>query len=191
MLHLKVEAKESPPSSNAHCDNALVGHWRSEGDNSSEDGELEAFIDADCNLRVDERKADGVRHSTKTPLRSDRVGGERYLWFDAEWSQRTFEIDASALDAPGDVYLFSYGMKDRDRLMLHPPRHRAIAHRVLDKDIGGEVLARENSLTVRIAGDSETVAALLRKYRWFDLKHKIGFRRVAGDDSPPPSSTTQ
>lgn len=176
-------AFQSPPSESTRCDKALVGHWLSEGGDGSQDGELEAFVDADCNLRVDERKADGIRHSTATPLRSDRIGSERYLWLDAEWAHRSFEIDTSALDAPGDVYLFSYATSGRDRLTLHSPRHRAIAHRVLDKDIGGELIAREDSLTVRIPGDSKAVAGLLRKYRLFDLKNGLGFRRAAEDDA--------
>ena len=177
-------AFQSPPSASTRCDKALIGHWLSEGSEGSQDGELEAFVDADCNLRVDERKAEGVRHSTKTPLRSDRIGSERYLWLDAEWAHRAFEAEASVLDVPGDIYLFSYATTGRDRLMLYSPRHRAIAHRVLDKDINGELVARENSLSVRIPGDSAATATLLRKYRLFDLKNGLGFRR-AGEDGAP------
>ena len=174
-------AFQSPPSASTRCDKALIGHWLSEGGEGSQDGELEAFVDADCNLRVDERKAEGIRHSTATPLRSDRVGSERYLWLDAGWAHRSFEIETNALDVPGDVYIFSYATSGRDRLTLHSPRHRAIAHRVLDKDISGEVIALEDSLSVRIPGDSGDTATLLRKYRLFDLRNGLGFRRASED----------
>ena len=174
-------AFESPPSDSTRCDKALVGHWLSEGDAGSEDGELEVFVDADCNLRVDEHEADGIRHSTTTVLRSDRIGGEPYLWVDADWAHRSFEIEGDDLHEAGDVYVFSYSGRGRNRLMLYSPRHRAIAHRVLDKDIPGEVIARDESLSVRIPGDSDAIAALLRKYRLFDLKNGLGFRRADDD----------
>jgi hypothetical protein len=176
-------AFQSPPSDSTRCDKALVGHWLSEGDAGRRDGELVAFVDAECNLRVDEYRSEGIRTSAKTALRSDRIGSERYLWLDADWAHRSFEIEPGALAVSGDVYLFSYATSGRNRLLLHAPRHRAIAHRVLDRDISGEIIAREDSLSVRIPGDSDAIAALLRKYRLFDLKNGLGFRRADGDEA--------
>lgn len=170
-------AFQSPPSDSTRCDKALVGHWVSEGGKGSQEGELVAYVDAACNLRVEQAVADGVKRSGTTPLRSDRISGERYLWLDAAWAHANFDVEASVLDEPGDIYLFSYATTGRERLTLYAVRHRALAHRVLDKDVPGEVLAREDALTVRIPGDSAAIAALLRKYRLFDLQNGIRFRR--------------
>lgn len=171
---------ESPPSDSARCDKALVGHWVSEGDDGARDGELIAHVDPGCTLRVEQTRDGGVQRSASTPLRSDRLAGGRYLWVDAAWAHATFDVESGPLDQPGDIYLLSYTSTGRDRLTLYAVRHRALAHRVLDKDIAGELLARENALAVRIPGDSDATAALLRKYRLFDTGSGIGFRR-AGD----------
>ncbi|MBB5206593.1 hypothetical protein [Chiayiivirga flava] len=171
---------QSPPSASARCDKALVGHWVSEGDEGGHDGELIAHVDASCTLRVEQPSDGGVKRSASTTLRSDRLAGGHYLWIDAAWAHAAFDVQASPLDRPGDIYLLSYTSTGRDRLTLYAVRHRALAHRVLDKDIAGELLARENALAVRIPGDSAATAALLRKYRLFDTSNGIGFRR-AGD----------
>lgn len=172
-------AFESPPSDSSRCDKALVGQWLSQPGQGGQDGELVAIVADDCSLRVERPRADGTRRSSPTPLRSDRVAGERYLWLDARWAHDSFDVATNTLDRDGDVYLFAYAFVGRDGLRLHPIRHRALAHRVLDKDVPGELLVRDDSLTVRIPGDSDTVAALLRKYRLFDTGSSVDFRRAA------------
>ena len=168
---------ESPPPERTRCDKALVGEWLSEGDHHSQEGELRASVGADCRLRVTERKAAGDRVSDPVTLHSDRLGGAAYLWLDADWAHRSFDVDAGPLGKPGDVYVFAYKATGHNHLTLYSPRHRALAHRVLDKDVSGEVLARDDALAVRIPGDVAATAALLRKYRLFDTKNGIRFRR--------------
>lgn len=169
---------ESPPSDRTRCDKALVGDWLSEGDRHSDTGELRASVAADCTLRVTEQRAGGPRESGPVTLHSDRLGGQPYLWLDADWAHRSFDVEPGPLAQAGDVYLFAYGTTGRDGLTLYSPRHRALAHRVLDKDVRGEVLAQDDALTVRIPGDTESTAALLRKYRLFDTANGIRFRRA-------------
>ena len=100
---------------------------------------MEAVIGADCSLQVIEHENGGARRVEPTTLHTARVGGVRYLWIDAAWANRGFDVDATPLDQTGDIYLFAYTVR-RDRLQLSSTPHRALAHRVLDKDIVGDVL---------------------------------------------------
>ena len=183
-------AFQSPPSDSTRCDRGLIGQWVSVDEKTQHDGELVVVVGDDCNLRV--QRSESVPHaaagtvadagpvSEPTALRSDRVGNSRYLWLDAAWAQRNFDIVAGPLDVPGDVYVFSYATDGREGLTLHGVRHRALAHRILDKDINGEVLAREDALTLRVRGDIDQTATLLRKFLLFDQKNGLRFRRADG-----------
>lgn len=172
---------QSPPSDAAGCDKALVGEWISQPGKGSQEGELVAVVSDDCKLHVEQPGDAGKKRSTDTTLRSDRLGSERYLWLDATWAHTSFDVTPGPLDRPGDIYLFTYSFSGRDGLRLHPIRHRALAHRVLDKDVPGELLVRDDALTVRIPGDSAATAALLRKYRLFDSGTSVDFRRAVSD----------
>ncbi len=174
---------QNPPAAAEACDPALVGRWLSQGDKDEAEGELEAIVDAKCRLVTIEHKQNGDRRAEPTTLSSARVGGVRYLWLDADWANRSFEIEPNLLDRDGDVYLFAYSLS-RDRLRLASAPNRALAHRVLDKDIAGEVLMRENELTVRVSGTPEEIRKTLGKHRVFRFEAPLQFRRAASDDTP-------
>lgn len=168
---------ENPPVAAGDCDPGLVGEWLSEGDQRSEDGELQAFVSSSCELVTVEHKRDGEHRSQPVQLHVGRTGGVRYLWLDAGWAHRTFEVEATALDHAGDVYVYGYALS-RGVLRLAAPPHRALAHRVLDKDIAGEVLMREDELVVRLTGDVEAIRATLSKHRVFRMDEALRFRRA-------------
>jgi hypothetical protein len=124
-----------------------------------------------------EHDGDGDRRSQPTQLHTGRAGGVRYLWVDAAWANRAFEVEPGAIDHPGDVYLFAYALS-RDVLRLATPPHRALAHRVIDQDIPGEVSMLGDELAVRITGDGEAVRKVLSKHRVFRMDEAWRFRRA-------------
>jgi hypothetical protein len=166
----------------AGCDPALAGRWLSQDDNDEDEGELVATIDAHCQLTTVEHKASGPRRSTPTTLRTGQADGVRYLWLDAAWANASFEVKPNALDHAGDVYLFAYRLRG-DRLDLAPPPHRSVAHRVLDKDVPGEVLKQDDELTVRITGERDALRKTLRTYRIFRFDDALRFRRAKAGEA--------
>ena len=168
---------ENAPVAAGPCDADLVGEWWSEGEQRAEDGELKAFVSPSCELHVVERKSDGEKRSTPTRLHVGRAGGVRYLWVDAAWANTAFEVERAAIDHDGDVYLYAWALS-RDVLRVAPPPHRALAHRVIDKDIPGEVLMLGDELAVRITGDAEAVRKTLSKHRLFRMDEALRFRRA-------------
>jgi hypothetical protein len=174
---------QSPPAADAGCDPALVGRWLSEGDRREERGEFEAIVDADCRLVTIEHKQDGPRRSAPTTLHVANVDARRYLWIDAAWAHAQFEIEPNLLDRPGDVYLYAYRV-DGARLRLAAPPHRKLATRILERGIDGEILAHEDSLTVRIEGDAEAIRAMLRKRKPFRFDDE-SLRFVRATDATP------
>jgi hypothetical protein len=168
---------ENPPVATPGCDPDLVGEWRSEGDKRSEDGELVAFVGSACELVTVEHGNDGERRSQPTTLRTGRAGGVRYLWVDAAWANASFDVETHSIDRPGDVYLYAYALS-RDVLRVATPPHRALAHRVIDKDIPGEISMRGDELVVRIGGDPGSVRAMLAKHRVFRMDEALRFRRA-------------
>jgi hypothetical protein len=173
---------QSPPAAAQDCDAALVGRWLSQDDTPDDEGELEAIVDAQCRLVTIERKQSGPRRSEPTALHNARVGGTRYLWLDAAWANRSFEVEPNLLDRDGDVYLFAYKV-ERDRLRLDAPPHRALAQRVLAGDIQGDVLQHGEELTVRVEGNADAVRKLLAKYRLYRFDEKLTFRRAGDGDA--------
>lgn len=174
---------ESAPAAAAACDPALVGRWLSLGERKDETGELEALVDARCGLVMTEHERDGDKRSDATLLRNVHSGGVKYLWVDAAWANRSFEVDPTLLDRSGDIYLFAYRLR-RDTLELAAPPHRALAHRVLDKDIPGEVLMQGDDLAVRVAGDSAALRKILATHRLFHFEQPLRFRRAKADEAP-------
>ena len=168
---------ENPPVAASACDPDLVGEWRSEGDGNGEDGELVAFVGPACELVTVEHGSERERRSQPTTLRTGRAGGVRYLWVDAAWANTAFEIEPGAIDRPGDVYLYAYTLS-RDVLRVAPPPHRALAHRVIDKDIPGEVSLLGDELVVRVTGDPAAVRKTLSKHRVFRMDEALRFRRA-------------
>jgi hypothetical protein len=170
--------ERAPAEAAAGCDPALVGRWLSLGDKPEDEGELVATVDAQCRLVTVERKAGGDRTSAATTLRSGKADGVRYLWLDADWANASFEVKRTALDSAGDVYVFAWRLRG-ERLELAAPPHRALAHKVLDKDIEGGVLMHDDSLTVRLTGERDELRKLLRTYRVFRFDRPLRFRRDA------------
>lgn len=168
---------QSAPTAATACDAALVGRWLSQGDRPDESGELEAIVGTDCSLQVIEHERGGSKRAAPTTLRNGVRAGVRYLWLDAAWANRSFEIEPTVLDREGDVYLFAYRLR-RDVLELAAPPHRALAHRVLDKDIAGEVLMQGEELAVRVSGDTEATAKILRTHRLFRFEQPLRFKRA-------------
>ena len=176
---------ENAPAAAEACDPTLVGRWLSQDDDTPENaGEIEATIGADCSLDMVEHKKDGDKRYERTQLSTARVGGQKYLWLDAAWSNRAFDVDSTPLDHAGDVYLFAYRLR-RDELSLASPPERALAHKVLDKDIPGEVLLHEDELTVRVTGDSATIRKVLGKHRLYRFDDDaLRFRRAPQEKTP-------
>lgn len=174
--------ENAPAAAAAACDSSLVGRWLSQGDNQDDDGELEALVGTDCSLTVIEHEQAGPKRSTPTTLRHARQGGVAYLWVDAAWANRSFDVDTTVIDHEGDVYLFAYRLR-KDELQLASPPPRALAHRVLDKDIPGEVLMHEEELAVRVKGDSEAIRKVLGRHRLYRFDDPMRFRRATEDDA--------
>lgn len=168
---------ENAPVASTGCDPDLVGEWRSEGGKRSEDGELIAFVGAACELVTVEHGSQGERRSPPTILHTARSGGVRYLWVDAAWANASFEVEPSALDQSGDVYLYAYSIS-RDVLRVAAPPHQALAHRVIDKDIAGSVFMTQNELVVRIVGDAQAIRGTLSKHRVFRMDEALRLRRA-------------
>ena len=168
---------ENAPAVAAACDPALVGRWLSQGDRDEDAGELEAVVGTDCSLRVTEHKQDGPKRSEPTTLRNARTSGVSYLWIDTAWANRSFDIDTTVIDHEGDVYLFAYRLR-KDELHLATPPPRALAHRVLDKDIAGDILMNDDELAVRVSGESEAIRKALGKHRLFRFDKPMRFRRA-------------
>lgn len=169
--------EHAPVAAAPGCDPDLVGEWRSEGERRSEDGELVAFVGADCRLVTVEHRGDGERRSLPTTLHLGRAGGVRYLWVDAAWANAAFDVEANVLDREGDVYLYAWSLS-REVLRLATPPHTALAHRVIDKDIPGEVHMTENELVVRVTGTPEQVRRTLSRHRVFRMDEALRFRRA-------------
>ena len=163
---------EHAPLAALPCDPALVGHWASEGEGHDKDGEMVLQIDAACALTVVEHKADGPRTGEATALHLGRHGNHDYAWVDAGWMMRRFDEDHRFPE--GDVFLMRY-RRQGDRLELWSTDDKAIAHAIIDDDLDGEVLARENELFNRLTGRQEP--AVLEHRGLFDAE-AAGFRRV-------------
>lgn len=172
---------ESAPA-DAGCDPSIVGHWLSVGDGDEADGEIEAAVDATCALVIVEHGKDGDRTPPPTQLATATVGRSRVLWIDAAWANEAFKIESGALDTPGDLYLYGWTAK-RDRLTLYALRHRALAEKVLEREIKGDLTYVEQDLAVRLRGDREAIASLVKRYRVFDTESPLRFRRATKEDA--------
>lgn len=163
---------EHPPVASLPCDPALAGHWASEGDGDDKDGEIVLQIDAACQLAVVEHKADGPSTGEPTTLHLGRHGRHAYAWVDAGWMMRRFDEDHRFPD--GDVFLMRYRQQG-DRLELWSTDDKRVAHAIIDDELEGEVLARDNELFNRLTGTQDP--EVLEHRGLFDSE-AAGFRRI-------------
>jgi hypothetical protein len=142
---------QNPPVAELSCDSKLIGNWFSVADSDSNDtpGEVELRIDKTCSLSMIEHKKDGDVGGDATMLHIGRDGAQDYFWLDATWA---FKRAQSTEPAPaGDVYLLRYVIRDKE-LQLNTADDRAIAHRILDEELKGEVHKTEGTLVNRLTG---------------------------------------
>lgn len=143
---------ERPPVAELACPSQLAGDWLSVADSTSNDilGEVELQIDRSCNLSIIEHKKDGDVGGATTLVHVGRDGSQNYLWLDATWAFQRAQSTRPA--PPGDVYVLIYSV-DGKELRLFAADDRAIAHRILDDQLKGEVHKTESSLVNRLTGN--------------------------------------
>jgi hypothetical protein len=142
---------QNPPLAESACDARLVGDWLSVADSDSNDtpGEVELQIDKACSLSMIEHKKNGDEGGDATLLHVGRDGAQDYFWLDATWA---FKRAQSNQPAPaGDVYVLRYVVRDKE-MQLYTIDDRAVAHRILDDELKGEVHKTENTLVNRLTG---------------------------------------
>lgn len=140
---------ERVPLAEEACDPSFAGRWASMAEDPADRGEVVLAISADCRLEVEEHARSGVRTGEGTRVHLGRHGAHRYAWVDAGWVHRRFEEP----DTPpaGDAYLLRFALEDGD-LLLWSTDDRPIAHRIVDDEIDGEVIARDSRLFNRLTG---------------------------------------
>ena len=152
---------QAPPVAEAACDPAIVGTWLSVDDKNP--GEVELQIDKSCKLLFVENEKSGRKEGAPTQMHVGSDGDARYLWVDAAWAKQRFEMS----DAPpaGDIYLLRYAVAG-DELTLELPDDKAIAHRIVDGKLRGEISKSENTLRNRLLAPVDPAA--LREAGFFD-----------------------
>jgi hypothetical protein len=142
---------QNPPVAEQACDPQLVGDWLSVADSKDNDtpGEVELEIDKTCSLSIVEHKKDGDVGGDATTLHVGRDGAQEYFWLDARWA---FKRAQSTQPAPaGDVYMLRYVIRNND-LQLYTIDDHAVAHRILNDELKGEVHKTEGTLVNRLTG---------------------------------------
>lgn len=179
---------EAPPVP-ATYDDAILGRWLSVGDGRGERGEVElrivhrtgahadspeggGFEDWDELVFVEHGK-EGTKTGEPTDLHVGRDGDRRYLWVDARWAETRMGQAPQA--TKGDVFVFRYRI-DGDHLELWQPDHQAIAHRVIDNKLKGDVHDADDELHVRLMAPVPKEAL---RMRYFWDKDVLRFDRAA------------
>jgi len=142
---------QNPPLAEGACDARLTGDWLSVADSKSNDtpGEVELKIDNGCSLSLIEHKKDGDVGGDATKLHVGRDRSQEYFWLDATWA---FKRAQSTQPAPvGDAYVLRYTIRGKE-LQLFTIDDRAVAHRILDDKLKGEVHKTESTLVNRLTG---------------------------------------
>ncbi len=142
---------QNPPLAESACDSHLVDDWLSVADSASNDtpGEVELKIDTTCSLTMIEHKKDGDVVRDATAMHFGRDSSQDYFWLDATWA---FKRAQSLEPAPaGDVYVLRYSIHDKE-LQLFTIDDHAVAHRILDDELKGEVRKTESTLLNRLTG---------------------------------------
>lgn len=164
---------ERAPLAAEACDPSFAGRWASVAEDPADRGEVVLVVSAECFLEVEEHERTGVRTGEGTRVHLGRHGPHRYAWVDAGWVHRRFEEP----DTPpaGDVYLLRVALEGGD-LRLWSTDDRPIAHRIIDDELDGEVVARDSRLFNRLTGAQDP--AVLDHPGFFDAE-PARFRREA------------
>lgn len=162
---------ERVPLTEQACDASFAGRWASVAEGPDDQGEVVLVVSPDCHLEVEEHERSGVRTGEGSRLHLGHHGTHRYAWVDAGWVHRRFEEP----DAPpaGDVYLLRFALEGGD-LLLWSTDDRPIAHRIIDDELDGEVVARGSRLFNRLTGPQDP--AVLDHPGFFDAE-PARFRR--------------
>ncbi len=142
---------EHPPVAETGCDPRLVGDWLSVPDPGSGDtlGEAEVQVDATCTLVAVDHEPNKTVRSDPVMAHLGRDDAHTWLWVDAAWG---FKAAQSQQQPPtGDVTVFLYRL-DGDKLELALPDDRAVAHRIIDGDLQGDVSKAGGMLLNRVTG---------------------------------------
>jgi hypothetical protein len=142
---------EKPPLAETSCDPQLVGDWLTVADPGSSDmpGEGELRIDKSCMLIAIDHKLDKPVTSDTIQLHIGHDGAQKYLWVDSAWAFRFAQSDEPA--PAGDVTVLRYDLQGKD-LTLNMTDDRAIAHRIIDGDLQGDVHESDGVLLNRLTG---------------------------------------
>ena len=181
---------EAPPVK-ATYDKAILGRWLSVGDTPGERGEVELRIthrrgahdgapegggfEVWDELVFVENKKEGTTKGEPTDLHVGRDGDRRYLWVDANWAE--VRMGETPRADKGDVFVFRYRI-DGDRLELWQPDTQAIAHRVIDNKLKGDVHQANDELHVRLKAP---VAPEALRMRYFWDEDVLRFERAPTD----------
>ena len=143
---------EKPPLTEAACDPQLVGDWLTAPDPGSSDapGEGELQIDKACKLIAIDHKPDKLVRSDPAQLHIGHVGTQNYLWVDSAWAFRFAQSDRPT--PTGDVTLLRYDAHD-NALALSMTDDRAVAHKIIDGVIEGDVRKANGVLLNRLTGE--------------------------------------
>ena len=160
------------------CDAALVGAWSSMGDSGQADGDVALRIDSRCQLQLSDRDGDHVNQGTATALHVGHDGEHGYLWVDAAWAR--LRLDVHQPLPKGDIMLVAYQI-DHDVLTIRMPDHRAIAHRIIDGQINGEIRRVDGVLANRLLAPVDPAA--LRETGFFS-DDAARFRRARESEQP-------
>jgi hypothetical protein len=163
---------QAPPVAEKGCDAALAGTWLSVGDKPDENGEVELRIDHQCQMLFIEHEKDGTKEGVATRLHIGSDGDAGYLWVDSAWVVTRFEMKQPP--PSGDIFLLRYQIKS-DELTLEAPDDKAVAHRIIDGKINGEVRRIDGNLNNRLLAPVDPAA--LREPGFFD-KENARLRRV-------------
>jgi len=171
------------PAESTGCDPRLVGHWTSSATDDDDAGEVEAWVAGDCALSVQQNDKSPPRRSEGGQLRSARVGDADLLWIGAAWADPQFEIERDAITpAAGedhDIYLYRWAL-DGDHLTLTFANDRALAHRMIDDKLKGEMLRADYELHVRVTADQASLQGMIARDEIFAGGRQLGFDRAKG-----------
>lgn len=164
------------------CDAQLPGRWLSAAGDGEPAGAIELRIDPACGLQVTEHHDGQPRRRHATTFRVGADGAARYAWVDAAWVQAgdgDHLVEARVRADPGDVFLVRYRVEG-DRLAIEHPDSTAIAHRMIDGDIDGEVRKAGSDLYNRVV--DARARELLQAPGFFHAKALVFHR--AGTQGP-------